>query len=884
MCFIHNSIINLLTVNTSRYCKSANNFPVFICHFNVNSDNEILQICKSLLMFCQTADWFPLGTETFQKLKIYDLTWNIGKFNLNEYAACSYGGNIAILNDDAETRRKYVELYNPSGKFISKFIWRADDLLYMNWTRAEDLICVQSSGKVSVYSQSGEEKLRNQFNMGKEALEMKIISCQAFHSFGNATGLAVLCRTLRFYLVNDVEQTKLWRTREVHGKSTIPSCWVVISKERQTKVLCAFDNEIYVLSRELASEQIIPPFTTPVRKYTSVILSPDKEKLAFMSDESLVQICSSDFKIFHCEFFCTPCTDFAIFVGEGNSYSLTGLVNDTMNFSCDDSSFAVCQEPDGLRIYSRNKHEFIRCVNKSAVEIFRVGSLSPAAFLVVAHAEYTANNYKAFEYIRLILDQLPDAIQTCIEAATHFFDPSIQKRLLLAASFGKSFVPTAEVDAYTNACRTLRILNAIREMNFAMPISYLQLKSLTLPNLINRLIAREQYPLAVSCCRCLRLDSGIGVNRVVMHWASKIVCDKSISDERIVDRIKEKSTEFPDISFASIAEIAAQHKRMDLATKMDIQLLNYEKNLERQVFMLMKLNRNEKALSKAAQSKDPELIYSVILHLRESFEKISDLSLIMRNFPIPFTLYKSLKCQIIIFVREISADNFRFLLEETDDFIGQALYHLKASNAPVFDITDKVETLQLAEKCFRIAKENFCVSQLCDNIKLLKLQEELAEKFNDSSSLVDCSLQETIEWLICANEWNYVEMAKKEFKISDRQLCWWKMRALAKASRWQDLENFAKHKKPLIGYLPFIEECMKYGNREEARKYFSKVTADDRLEALIILKNYESAANLAIQQRNEEALNRILSLCSANKLPEYDAILSLKKQWKKQKK
>ncbi|KRY76810.1 Vacuolar protein sorting-associated protein 16 -like protein [Trichinella pseudospiralis] len=648
------------------------------------------------------------------------------------------------------------------------------------------------------------------------------------------------------------------------------NCWVVISKERQTKVICAFDNEIYVLSRELASEQIIPPFTTPVRKYTSVILSPDKEKLAFMSDESLVQICSSDFKIFHCEFFCTPyampcsfywCTDFAIFVGEGNSYSLTGLVNDTMNFSCEDSSFAVCQEPDGLRIYSRNKHEFIRCVNKSAVEIFRVGSLSPAAFLVVAHAEYIANSYKAFEYIRLILDQLPDAIQTCIDAATHFFDPSIQKRLLLA------FVPTVEVDAYTNACRTLRILNAIREINFAMPISYLQLKSLTLPNLINRLIAREQYPLAVSCCRYLRLDSGIGVNRVVMHWASKIVRDKSISDERIVDRIKEKSTEFPDISFASIAEIAAQHKRMDLATK----LLNYEKNLERQVFMLMKLNRNEKALSKAAQ------IYSVILHLRESFEKISDLSLIMRNFPIPFTLYKS-------FVREINADNFRFLLEETDDFIGQALYHLKASNAPVFDITDKVETLQLAEKCFHLAKENFCVSQLCDNIKLLKFQEELAEKFNDSSSLVDCSLQETVEWLICANECNYVEMAKKEFKISDRQLCWWKMRAFAKASRWQDLENFAKHKKPPIGYLPFIQECMKYSNKEEAQKYFSKVTADDRLEALIILKNYESAANLAIQQRNEEALNRILSLCSINKLPEYDTILSLKKQWKKQKK
>ncbi|KRY76815.1 Vacuolar protein sorting-associated protein 16 -like protein, partial [Trichinella pseudospiralis] len=382
----------------------------------------------------------------------------------------------------------------------------------------------------------------------------------------------------------------------------------------------------------------------------------------------------------------------------------------------------------------------------------------------------------------------------------------------------------------------LRILNAIREINFAMPISYLQLKSLTLPNLINRLIAREQYPLAVSCCRYLRLDSGIGVNRVVMHWASKIVRDKSISDERIVDRIKEKSTEFPDISFASIAEIAAQHKRMDLATK----LLNYEKNLERQVFMLMKLNRNEKALSKAAQSKDPEL--------------------------------------------KINADNFRFLLEETDDFIGQALYHLKASNAPVFDITDKVETLQLAEKCFHLAKENFCVSQLCDNIKLLKFQEELAEKFNDSSSLVDCSLQETVEWLICANECNYVEMAKKEFKISDRQLCWWKMRAFAKASRWQDLENFAKHKKPPIGYLPFIQECMKYSNKEEAQKYFSKVTADDRLEALIILKNYESAANLAIQQRNEEALNRILSLCSINKLPEYDTILSLKKQWKKQKK
>lgn len=89
----------------------------------------------------------------------------------------------------------------------------------MEWSPdSEELICVQNDGRVFVYSLFGIEKEDRRFSMGQEAQEMKLINCRLFDSY-SGTGLCVLTKMNRFYIVNNVEDPKVWRTAEIHGTS-----------------------------------------------------------------------------------------------------------------------------------------------------------------------------------------------------------------------------------------------------------------------------------------------------------------------------------------------------------------------------------------------------------------------------------------------------------------------------------------------------------------------------------------------------------------------------------------------------------------------------------------------------------------------------------------
>ena len=88
----------------------------------------------------------------------------------------------------------------------------------MFWSATEDLHCVQNDGKSFVYNMSGREKKTQHFSMGQEAQEMKIVDCHNFES-PSGTGLAVLTTNHRIFVVNNVEDPKLWRTSELASKS-----------------------------------------------------------------------------------------------------------------------------------------------------------------------------------------------------------------------------------------------------------------------------------------------------------------------------------------------------------------------------------------------------------------------------------------------------------------------------------------------------------------------------------------------------------------------------------------------------------------------------------------------------------------------------------------
>jgi len=140
-------------------------------------------------------------------------------------------------------------------------------------------------------------------------------------------------------------------------------------------------------------------------------------------------------------------------------------------------------ELDGLRVISSDKHEFITKVPSSSTLVFLPGSTHPSAILFEASQHFAMKNPKADDGIRAIRsssssssknDDLIIAVDTCCTAAAFEFDVSWQKKLLKAANFGKSFLENYDVKGFVEMGRTLRVLNACRNYEIGIPISYEQ--------------------------------------------------------------------------------------------------------------------------------------------------------------------------------------------------------------------------------------------------------------------------------------------------------------------------------------------------------------------------------------------------------------------------
>ncbi|XP_062617543.1 vacuolar protein sorting-associated protein 16 homolog, partial [Saccostrea cucullata] len=241
---------------------------------------------------------------------------------------------------------------------------------------------------------------------------------------------------------------------------------------------------------------------------------------------------------------------------------------------------------------------------------------------------------KADEYIRIIKDKLEVAVSQCIEAAGHEIDSAKQEPLLKAAAFGKCFLTDYSPEAYVNMCQMLRVLNQVRNHVIGIPLTYSQLQHLTMPILIDRLVLRKLFYYAVKICQYLKIPDGEGASRILAHWACYKVQQKTEDDEAIARAINQKLGDTPGISYSDIASHALEVGRTDLA----IRLLDFEPRAAQQVPLLMKMQRDSIALSKAIESGDTDLVYTVLLRLKESMNQ-GEFFMSIRSMPIAYALF-----------------------------------------------------------------------------------------------------------------------------------------------------------------------------------------------------------------------------------------------------
>ncbi|XP_066993327.2 vacuolar protein sorting-associated protein 16 homolog isoform X2 [Anabrus simplex] len=391
-----------------------------------------------------TADWCPLGRDTyFRKFEIYNMAWQ-NELNMDNVllAAAPYGGPVAVIRDSKKfvkvqgVTKPVISIYTASGRHLSSIVWNSGTIVALGWSASEDLLCIQDDGSVLIYDIFG--TYQHTFSMGKDAKDAKIIEAKIFAS-SSGTGIAVLTKNYRLYLVNSVAEPKLRMLPEVSGLTSPPSSWCIISEDRQTRVLLAKDKDLFFLSpSDTSPEPVTPEVGENIKTVVEIAVSQNNRHVALFSDSGHLWIGSADlrknYRDFNTKCPSRPkqlvwCGTEAVIGYWDNVLLLVGREGDYINYSYDSTIYLV-PEMDGVRVLSAFTHEMIQKVPVVVQQIFRINSTQPGSYLLEASRQFQKQSHRADEYIRLVKDQLDVAVKHCIEAAGYEFDTEIQKSLI----------------------------------------------------------------------------------------------------------------------------------------------------------------------------------------------------------------------------------------------------------------------------------------------------------------------------------------------------------------------------------------------------------------------------------------------------------------------
>lgn len=811
-----------------------------------------------------TADWCPLGRDTyFRKFDLYSMTWQHElRLENVSVAAAPYGGPLAVVRD----RKKFVQvqgsgkpviaLYSSAGNHLGSVAWSGGPLVAVAWSQSEELLCVQADGSVLRYDLFG--NYQHTFSMAKDGKEGNVTEARAFASTAGS-GVAVLTNSGRFLLVLSVTDPKLRvlpALPDTGGGGGPVAAWAVVSEERGARLLVSRGRELFWLS---SSEARAEPVNVPDINMSSVVdiaVSLDGRHIALLTDGGRLWMGSADLRRKYAEYDTQMqgkprqlvwCGSEAVLGAWGSLLLLVGRRTpvDTISYSYD-APVHLVPEMDGVRVVGASVHELLQRVPAVVQGVLRINSTSPGAYLLEASRQFQKQSHRADEYVHLVKDHLAEAVTSCLEAAGHEFSSDTQKSLLRAAQFGKCFIADYDPTAYVEMCRMLRVLNAVRHQRVGIPLTITQLRHLSIRVLLDRLVLRRHYYLAIQAAKHLRLPEVEGSSRVLAHWACYKVNQTQLDREQVARDIANKLGYAPGVSYSEIADKANNAGRRQLAVK----LIDYEPKASLQVPLLLRLEEYKPALVKAIESGDTDLVYTVLEQLRENMP-LGDFQLCIRNYPVAQALY-------LKYCRDHNPETLRDIYVQEDDFMAQAAFFVRESLDPKNGAREA--SLAAAQDAFRRARAESSAALCDEQQRLLRHQRSLEDKFGREFS--GLSLHDTLRALLLAREVRLADKLRTEYRVPDRRYWWLRILCLAQLGDWEELVRFSKSKKSPIGYEPFVDVCVKYKSAY-AEQFLPRVQEELKVKYYAKAGLLEKACQIAVEQRDLQALMYVRSCCSS---------------------
>lgn len=532
---------------------------------------------------------------------------------------------------------------------------------------------------------------------------------------------------------------------------------------------------------------------------------------------------------------------------------------------------------DGVRLITNDVCEFLQKVpgmcpislwgfsyllcTDCTEDIFKPGSTSPASVLLDAVDQLDKKSPKADANIRLIRPNLLDAVGTCIQAAGQEFSVHWQKQLLKAASFGKSILDLYSSDDFVDMCEALRILNAMRDYRIGLPLSYDQYQRLTSEKLIQRLINRHEYHLAIRLSNYLHLP----VSKIHVHWASQKVRTSTEDEDTICHTVVSKLNNKPGISFEVVARAAYDEGRSHLAT----QLLNHETRAGKQVPLLLAMEEDEIALDKALESGDIDLVFFVLLQLKKKLPLASFFRL-LTNRPIATAVVESsAKGQDQELLKDLYYQDDR-RLDGANLLFGEALNQTVPQT--------KVDKLKLAAKLLGDSKDptsTLYTRSYTEAQALIRVQAGLDHDFDAHYS--GLSLNETILRLVKNGYGKRAAKLQSDFKIPEKTWWWLRLRGLVARRDFGELEELSKQRRSPIGWEAFFNEVLGTGQQKLAGLFVPKCTglsAQERSEMWVKCGMIVKAGEELAKVKDVNGLEELRGKARAGEAAEIDRMIA----------
>lgn len=762
-----------------------------------------------------TQNWERCGDRYYRKVKLYDAIFD-EDLELENYvlAGAPYSGAIALYRDESKIQtyrasqasKPSIDIYSYSGTLIRRLNWDQGTIRGIGWSEDEKLLVVTEDGTVRVYD--GLQGDFTQFSLGHGAEDFGVAGCRFWGS-----GFVALLTNNRLIAVTQYVEPRprllaLPPDGEVHSWNIIPPAFAL---SRSVEVLLAINNTIYVVDTTEAEDRALE-----AGPFRHISVSPNGKFVGLYTEDAKVWVISSDFQARLSEYNSraktTPrdmqwCGNNSVVLAWEDEVHMVGPNGASLKYYYD-GWVHLMPDVDGIRLITNDVCEFLQKVPDESEETFKLGSTAPASVLLDAVEQLEKRSPKADDNIQLIRSNLDEAIDMCVRAAGQEYDGHWQKQLLKAASFGKSVLDLYNSDEFVNMCETLRVLNAVRDYRLGMPLTYDQYLRLTPHKLIQRLINRHEYLLAIKLSEHLKLPT----DKVYIHWASQKARHASGAEDSICATIVTRLSDKRGISYEKIAKAAYDEGRHELATL----LLNNEPRAGRQVPLLLSMEQDSLALDKAIASGDTDLVFFVLLQLKTKLPLASFFRLLSTR-PLASALVES-----------SAASNDKSLLKDLyyqDDRL-QSLSNLVLTEALHADSTPaKLDKLKQAGKTLAESKDPAATQHaksIAEADRLLRVQETLSRELD--ADYTGLSLHRTLHQMIEAGYLKRAAKLQSDFHVPEKVFAWIRLRALVAARALADLDEISKTRKSPIGWEPYFNECLAAGSQRIAGKFVPKCT------------------------------------------------------------